>query len=128
MAVVQKVKRKVTQRPEQALQRIVADYLDVALPHDAVWFHTPNGGYRSPVEGAIFKGLGVKPGVADITIFWQRRAYCIELKSDGGKLSDSQRAWHARLQTAGIPVETARTLKEVATRLYEFGIPLRSAA
>ena len=43
-------------RPEQALQRTVAQYLDLA------------GGYRNAIEGAIFKSLGVKAGVPDLAI------------------------------------------------------------
>lgn len=31
-------------------------------------FHVPNGGFRSPTEGAILKAMGVMSGVADIIL------------------------------------------------------------
>ena len=72
-----------TKRAEDALQRDVARLLDYALPPDAVWFHAPNGGGRSKVEAAIFKGLGVKPGVPDLIILYRGRCLAIELKAPG---------------------------------------------
>ena len=54
-------------RPEEALQRAVASYLDLALPHDAVWFHPPNGGARSKAEAGIFKARSQGP---DTIMYW----------------------------------------------------------
>ncbi len=42
-------------RPEQSLHRAAAEFLDLALPAGAEWWHTPNGGGRSRAEGGIFK-------------------------------------------------------------------------
>jgi hypothetical protein len=49
--------------PEQIIQRAVCQHLRQRGARGLVWFHVPNGGRRSPVEAAIFNGLGVRAGV-----------------------------------------------------------------
>ena len=113
-------------RPEQALHRACAQFLDIALPSDSVWFHPPNGGARSPVEAAIFKGLGVKPGVPDLVIVHRGRFIAIELKSEDGRLTPAQKAMHERLRLAGAVVTTAKSLEELQDFLGQI-IPLRAS-
>jgi hypothetical protein len=113
-------------RPEQALHRACAQFLDIALPSDACWFHPPNGGARSPVEAAIFKGLGVKAGVPDLVIVYRGRFIAIELKGPNGRLTPAQKAMHGRLQGAGAVVTTAKSLEELAGFLAQL-IPLRAS-
>lgn len=100
-------------QPEQQLQRAVAQYLDAVLPADVVWFHPPNGGFRTKAEAGIFKALGVKPGVPDIVIIWRGRAYFIELKATDGRLSQSQGEMHIRLQNACTDVYLCRSVDDV---------------
>jgi hypothetical protein len=113
-------------RPEQALQKAVMSFLDVALPTDAYAFAVPNGGARSPVEASIFKGQGVKAGVPDIAIIHRGRYIGIELKASAGKLSDAQETMHTRLVLAGAVVATCRSLDEVAGFLGMI-VPLRAS-
>ena len=44
-------------------------------------------------------GLGVYPGIPDLTAIWLGKVYQIEVKADGGKQSDNQkefqRCWEA---------------------------------
>ncbi len=112
-------------RPEQALHHACAQFLDIALPSDACWFHPANGGARSPVEAAIFKGLGVRPGVPDLVIVYRGRFIAIELKSEGGRLTPAQKGMHERLQLAGAVVTTAKSLKELEGFLGQL-VPLRA--
>ncbi len=49
-------------RPEQALHRAVAAFLDVALPDGAAWTTIEPGGYRTKAEAGIAKARGVKAG------------------------------------------------------------------
>ena len=113
-------------RPEEALQRSVAQYLDLALPEDAVWFHPPNGGARSKAEAGIFKAMGVKAGVPDIIIIWRARVFAIELKGERGKLSSAQKEMQFRFRMADARVSTARTIEEVEWILREWCVPLRA--
>ncbi len=111
--------------PEEIFQRAVAQYLDLALPEDAVWWHTPNGGARSRAEAGIFKAMGVKAGVPDIIVIYQGQVVAIELKGPNGRLSPAQRAMHERLMLAGALVYTATRIEEVEGFLRAT-VPLRA--
>jgi hypothetical protein len=75
------------------------------------WFHSPNGGGRSLIEGAKFKRMGVKRGVPDIIIPMPRvgsrspyHGLVIELKRPDGKMSDvseEQKDWLEWFKTQG---------------------------
>ena len=112
-------------RPEQALHRAAAQFLDLALPDSAAWFHIPNGGYRTATEAKIFQGLGVKPGVPDLAIIYRGRFIGIELKAGQGRLTARQKDMHECLQLAGAVVTTARSLNGIATFLGQL-MPLKA--
>jgi hypothetical protein len=112
-------------RAEDSLQRALAAYLDLALPHDACWFAVPNGGARSKKEAAILAGLGVKPGAPDILVFWGGRAFAIELKAPRGRVSPAQEAMHQALRRAEVAVIVASSLGEVERWLAAWGVPLK---
>lgn len=112
-------------RPEDALQRQLAAYLDLALPYDACWFAVPNGGARAKKEAAILAGLGVKAGAPDIVVFWSGRAFAIELKAPRGRVSEDQEAMHQALRRAGVAVTVARSLDEALRWLASWGVPLK---
>ena len=44
----------------------------------------------SPIEAAILKGQGVTPGIPDLALIRDGRAYALELKTDNGRLSPAQ--------------------------------------
>ena len=117
-------------RPEEALQRQVAAFLDIALPEDAVWWHTPNQrGTRSKVENMILKGLGVKAGIPDILILYDTILHVIELKAEGQYLNSAQKVMLQRLSDAGAANGGInRSLDDVIRTLEEFGIPLKARA
>jgi hypothetical protein len=115
-------------RPEQALQKQVARYLDFALPKTATWFHPANGGYRRKAEARIFKGLGVKAGVPDIVIIWEGRAYFIELKAGTNKLTEHQVNMMRSLTDAGAGWHCCTSLESVTETLDGWGIPLKARA
>lgn len=106
-------------RPEQNIQRAVFEHL-AARPSKGVFaFHCPNGGWRSPVEAAIFKGLGVVPGIPDI-IACPR--YALELKTLTGKLTSDQTATMAALEASGTIVGVAYGLDDALTTLETWGL------
>jgi hypothetical protein len=77
-------------RPEQALQRTVFQHLAARGAPGTFAFHVPNGGWRSPVEAAILKGLGVVAGVPDLMLIRDGSVFGLELKALGGRLSPAQ--------------------------------------
>ena len=107
-------------RPEQALQKAVVGHLQWRARPD-VWFCAiPNGDARSPIEGAIFKGLGVVAGAPDLLIVRDGRASFLELKAQGGRLSEAQRECHERLRRAGAVVATATGLDAALDQLEDW--------
>ena len=99
-------------REEDGIQRTLAQVLDL---NDVLWCHVPNGGWRSPVEAAILKGLGVKPGVSDCLVFDpppiskictlceqpSARGTIMELKTLTGRLTKDQKTWIKALLARG---------------------------
>jgi hypothetical protein len=71
-------------RPEQQIQRAVFKHLALRGAPAMFAFHPANGGWRSRVEAAILKGMGVKAGVPDIIAIKNGRCYALELKAPDG--------------------------------------------
>ncbi len=117
-------------RPEQDLQIAVAKLLDAVLASRVVWFHVPNGGYRSKVEAGIFMAMGVKPGVPDLVINWAGPdgplVLAIELKAGAGKATPAQTVMMDRLRGAAWFVSEARSVDEVVALLKRYHVPLRA--
>jgi hypothetical protein len=78
------------QRPEAAIQRAVFQHLRTRGAPGVLAFHPANGGWRSPIEGAIFRGLGVVPGTPDVIVIHEGRCYALELKAEGGRATPKQ--------------------------------------
>lgn len=111
---------------EEQIQRAVTQWLDAALPDDAVFFAVPNGGARHPAVAAKLKATGTRRGVPDLSVVWRGRAIFIELKAKGGSLSPDQKAMHQRLTLAGaVVLPIARSVDEVAEFLLTLGMPLK---
>jgi hypothetical protein len=66
-----------------------------------MWWHTPNGGRRNRIEGAILNGLGVRPGVADLILVHDGRAFALELKADASRPTAAQRQFVSDFNAAG---------------------------
>jgi hypothetical protein len=122
-ALVEKAKqRRRRAQPETQLQRQVMAHVDArSAPGTLVW-HTPNGGWRSRIEAAIMKALGVRPGIPDLLVLKAGRLCAIELKAPGGKLSKAQQATIAALKSAGARVEVASNLDDALEYLERWGI------
>jgi VRR-NUC domain len=112
------------QRPEQADQRAVLANLEIRAAPNTYWFHVPLGGYRTPAEAAILKGLGARAGVPDLILIRDGQTYALELKAPGGKLSATQKETIERMKAAGAVVGVAHGVDE-ALRFLELNRLLR---
>ncbi len=89
---------------ELAEQIAVVEYCD--LRHIPI-VHIPNEGKRSVVMGATMKRAGLRPGFPDLFVPLSRGRYhglFIEMKREGGYLSDNQREWIHFLCSQGYAV------------------------
>ena len=118
--------KKRRDNPEQRLAIAVADFLRVALPDDAVWWHTPNSIWTTVKQAGVHKAMGVKAGVADILLIYKGRPFAMELKSGTGSLSGAQHTWLSQFVRAGGAYCVVRNLDVVESLLIGWGIPLRA--
>lgn len=112
-------------QPEFRLACVVADFLDMALPSDAVWFAIPNGEKRSVTTGARLKRIGVKAGAPDLLIIYRGRAHFIELKAPDGELSNVQKSMAAAIIGAGGEFDLCRSLDTMVELCDAWEVPLR---
>ncbi len=129
-------------RPEQELQKTIVQGLRLGLPHGWMVCHLPNGGKRTNVEGAIFKAMGVVPGMPDLMIMGVRHfedgkaleypepVCCfMEVKSAStGRLTEAQVSVHDRLTDLGFKVAVVRSWGDVVDRCKDWQLPLRISA
>jgi rhodanese-related sulfurtransferase len=109
-------------QPEAQLQHAVVQHLEWRAPKDCVYFAVPNGGWRSRIEAAILKGLGVVPGIPDLIIIYRGRVHALELKSERGRLSPAQAECHQRLREAGAIVGVAAGIDQALAWLAQHGL------
>lgn len=89
-------------------QKVLVQWLNLK---GIVFYHIPNGGYRTIREAAKFKRMGVMPGVPDICIPIPIHPYhglYLELKRHaGGSLSENQEKWLTKLRGFGYAAHVA---------------------
>ena len=102
-------------RPEQAIQRAVVQYLRIMENlGELTFFHVPNGGRRSKAEAGIFKSLGVRAGVPDLVVLFPGgRCAFIEIKAPQGRLSAAQKAFRNTAEVMGFPFAECRGVDAV---------------
>lgn len=77
--------------------------------------HSPNGGRRTAREGARFKAMGTKAGFPDLILCVMRKGYgalFIEMKTDKGSQTPTQKAWQHRLTEQGYLYKVCRSFEE----------------
>jgi hypothetical protein len=112
-------------RLEQELQKAVLAHLAWRAAPEIFAFHYPAGGWRSPIEAAIFKSLGVVAGIPDLFVIRAGHVFGLELKTAHGRLTTTQIETQARMRAAGATVATATGLDAALEQLTQWGL-LRS--
>lgn len=77
--------------------------------------HSPNGGKRSKREAGRFKAMGVKAGFPDLALYIPRNNWhglFIEMKTDKGRQSESQKEWQKMLTGQGYLYVVCRGFEE----------------
>ena len=107
---------------EQAIQRAVCQHLRQRGATGLVWWHTPNGGRRTPVEAAIFSGLAVRAGVSDLILLHDGRAFALELKTERGRPTAAQMQFLSEFRAAGGEASIADGLDKALRTLEIWGV------
>jgi hypothetical protein len=90
-------------RPEDCVQRAVCRHLQIRGVRGLLWWHTPNGGKRRPIEAAILRGLGVRAGVADLILLHAGRMFALDLKAESGRPTAAQMQFMSDFNAAVAP-------------------------
>lgn len=107
---------------EHDLHIFTANLLRLAHAPNVMFFHVPNGEYRSKRTGAKLKAMGVIPGVADFALVLPSgRAAFLELKSEKGRQSIGQRRFEQACRDAGAQYAVANSPEEVTAILEAWG-------
>ncbi len=107
---------------EMALHRAVMDHLTLRAFPGVLYWHTPNGGWRTPTEAAILKGMGTRAGVPDIFALYEGNLFGLELKSEGRKPSPAQLQFIAALNEAGAYATWTDSLDRALNILTMWGL------
>ena len=116
--------------PEARLQKAVLQHLKMTGVPGIIYFHPANEGRRSIVTGANLKALGMLPGVADLVIIKDGRAFFLEIKAKGGRLSEAQAQFGALALEAGSQWACVDCIDAAINTLRNWGVikPMRVAA
>jgi len=118
--------RRRSARPEDQIQRAVFAHIrQRGMPGLVAW-HTPNGGARRPIEAAVLKGLGVRPGISDVCAIYDGKFYALELKALDGRPSEAQQEFIDQVNRAGGFAGIAYGLDKAIAVLETWGL-LRGA-
>lgn len=86
-----------------------------------LWTFVANEG-RSKADGAKFKRMGVRRGVADLLIWNTEKSYAIELKTPIGAQSVYQRDFMQKFRQEGGQYALARSVAQVRDQLIAWGL------
>lgn len=116
---------------ERSTQRAILAVLGACFP-DCLVHHSPNGAHLAGDGAARFKqigallGDGMKKGWPDLIVLWRGGGCFLEVKRPKlGRLSDDQRAVHARLRELEWPVATVTSPEEAYSFLKQCGAPCK---
>ena len=95
---------KLTERQQQ--QRVVkwAQEHEAEYPELKLLYHVPNERRCTPQQGKQLKLMGVRSGVPDLCLPVAKDGFhglFIEMKTQGGKVSENQRCWIENLTAQG---------------------------
>ena len=107
---------------EEAIHRAVGAHLAMRARPGVVYAHVPNGEARARGLGGKLKALGTRAGMPDLIACHAGRFYGLELKREGGRLTDTQRKTLDDLEAAGACVAVAYGLDDALGRLSSWGL------
>lgn len=109
---------------EENLQIAVVRWFSYQYPTLApLLHHSPNGGKRNAREGARFKAMGVRAGFPDLSLYVPKGEYhglFVELKTDKGQQTDSQKRFERLLTERGYKYTVCRNFEEFRANIESY--------
>jgi VRR-NUC domain len=120
------------QQPERVLQTALVEHLRLRGRDGVLWLHVPNGGSRDIREAANLQRMGALAGASDLLLFRpgacphcgraRLEGFALQLKSDGGRLSDAQLEFLARFNDAGGHSAVAESIDRALACMEAWGL------
>ena len=115
--------------PEADAQRAIVQALRFALPRDAIVHHCANevteAGPRGARRQAILVGMGVHAGFADLIVISSGRVLFLVVKSQTGRLRNSQEVFRDAVVTQGFGWALVRSVDDALGALADHGFTSR---
>ncbi len=96
-----------------------------AVPNEGFLKAAGTGNLRQSLICALLtnlKKIGLLPGVSDLIVLHAGRAYCLEVKTETGRQSDSQRLFEAACIRCGVPYAIVRSVDDAIKKLKEWEV------
>ena len=103
-------KKKYAQK-ESELQQQCVSWFRYTYPQYIICA-VPNGGSRNAIEAAKLKREGVLAGFADLIIVADHRILFVEMKTEKGRMQDSQKAFKEKVEKLGFKYVVCRSFDE----------------
>ena len=124
---------KLKPTPESIIQQQIVNALSMyASKNNFVFFSIPNEGFMLAISKAdkksryatmmTLKKMGLTPGVPDICIVKDGKAYFMEVKTKDGSLSKVQKIIIRKIISTRTPVMIVRSVKEALVAMKELKI------
>ena len=113
---------------EHTLQLHATAFLEASMPAEIPWTAVDHAAKLSPRQAGERKRRGVKRGQADYRFVLPPLGLSaeIELKLEGSYQSPEQKAWEAKIKSAGGRYQVCRSLKDIQETLEQWGVRLRA--
>jgi hypothetical protein len=110
---------------EGPIHKAILQFLDMFLPDDAIYHHSPNeldmAGPEAARQIAKARKLGTKSGWPDIEIVWQGRIFFLEVKAKTNQ-SEAQKGIQSDLVRCGGLYAVVRSVDEAKEILTSWGL------
>ena len=112
---------------ESALQRLIVDWIKAIAPSVTV-VAIPNGARRTASGRPTNAVAGLTAGVPDLVVIRPKgETLWLEVKTNVGKVSDAQFAFHSKLLGLNHPIAIVRSIEDVRLAFKAVGIPMRES-
>ena len=122
-----KAKAETPRIPETIIQQQVVKWFAYTYPKiyaTGAFFSVPNEGKRTRATASRMKAEGMVSGVCDLMLLKPGSGYysglLIEMKAEGGRLTDNQRSWLIEMYKNGFAIAVCYSFEQATQVISEY--------